>query len=70
MDKHTTNVACCWAVLLKNNLVINGAEAKLLTATCDIDADTSEVIWEVLFDDGDRADYNYKQLDKILCEGI
>ena len=35
---------------------------------CDIDADTSEVMWEVLYDDGDRADYNCKQLDKILCD--
>ena len=37
---------------------------------CDIDADTSEVIWEVLFDNGDRADYNYNQLDKVLCDEI
>jgi hypothetical protein len=34
----------------------------------DIDIDTSEIMWRVLYDDGDEADYNAKQLDKIICE--
>jgi hypothetical protein len=35
---------------------------------CDVDTDTNEVTWEVLYDDGDRADYNCKQLEKIIRE--
>jgi hypothetical protein len=37
---------------------------------CVVDTDTNEVMWEMLYDDGDRADYNCKQLEKIICEGF
>jgi hypothetical protein len=32
----------------------------------DVDADTNEQIWEVLYDDGDREDYNAPELKKLL----
>jgi hypothetical protein len=32
----------------------------------DVDADTNEQIWEVLYDDGDREDYNAPELRKLL----
>ena len=33
----------------------------------NVDVDTNEVIWEVLFHDGDTADFNVPQMEKILC---
>ena len=33
----------------------------------DIDENTNEQIWRVLYDDGDVADYNTVQLQKIIC---
>ena len=33
----------------------------------DIDIDTNEQIWTVLYDDGDEEDYDERQLRKILC---
>ena len=34
----------------------------------DLDADTNETIWRVLYDDGDMGDYNCHQLNKIICD--
>ena len=33
----------------------------------EIDVDTNEVIWEVLYDDGDKEDFNARQLKRVLC---
>jgi hypothetical protein len=33
----------------------------------DVDIDTNENIWRVLYDDGDEADYNAVQMKRILC---
>ena len=32
----------------------------------DIDKDTNELIWSVVFDDGDGGDYNARELQKII----
>jgi len=32
----------------------------------DVDIDTNENIWRVLYDDGDEADYNAVQMKRIL----
>jgi hypothetical protein len=34
----------------------------------DVDIDTNENIWRVLYDDGDEADYNATQMKRILCD--
>ena len=34
----------------------------------DLDADTNETMWRVLYDDGDMGDYNCHQLNKIICD--
>jgi hypothetical protein len=33
----------------------------------EIDVDTNEVIWEVLYDDRDKEDFNARQLKQVLC---
>ena len=33
----------------------------------EIDVDTNEMIWEVLYDDGDKEDFNARQLKRVLC---
>ena len=33
----------------------------------DFDVDTNEIIWGVLFHDGDSADFNVPQLQRIIC---
>jgi hypothetical protein len=36
----------------------------------DIDKDTNDQIWRVLYDDNDEADYSGTELQKILCDDI
>jgi hypothetical protein len=33
----------------------------------DIDIDTNQTIWRIVYDDDDEADYNENQLNRILC---
>ena len=33
----------------------------------DVDVDTNQTLWHVIYDDGDEADYDERQLCKILC---
>jgi len=34
----------------------------------DVDIETNENIWRVLYDDGDEADYNAVQMKNISCD--
>jgi hypothetical protein len=36
----------------------------------DIDCDTNETMWRVLYDDGDMEDLHARELDKILCPDL
>jgi hypothetical protein len=33
----------------------------------DVDVDTNETIWRVVYDDGDSADYNSHEISRIVC---
>ena len=34
----------------------------------DVDVDTNQNIWRVIYDDGDEADYDATQMKRILCD--
>jgi hypothetical protein len=33
----------------------------------DVDEDTNETIWTIIYDDGDAEDLNERELEKYLC---